>query len=679
MKNSWAFLVLVFLIRSAKGGDVMEQWHWRNPQPQGNAIYNIVPANGTLVAVGELGTILTSLDGTNWTTRYSGTQMDLRDCAFGAGKYVVVGDHGTVLTSPDLQTWAPEYTGTFYSLNGVLFANNQFVCVGEQTLILTSNDGVTWLPQSSGPWELQDVIYAEGFSVAAGGIEASVNVQGARVLLTSNNGQNWSLRVLAYGNPFESLAYGGGRFAATTSADPWNGLTPLWSSTNGIDWQPAPPPTTPINRAKVVYGNGRWVLASGNPDYYWWPGEILISDDFMNWNSVFTNAVSVLGLCFAGGQFIAGGANGAFLLSSNAVNWANPWPNINNLFFVDLSFLNGQFVGINSERFFFSSNGVAWTESPAPTNTGFLFNVTYGNGRYVAGGEYRSIWTSTNGTDWSNPVTNLSRYPSTADTRFAYGNGVFVGVSGYQGDVLTSPDGLNWMVQTLVTNDFDYVYFRDVTFSNGRFVAVAQSTIATSIDGTNWFVLRTNLNLSSVTGGGGRFVAVGGSTVATSTNGTNWVARFTSDPSPLNDVAFGAGWFVATTGLYYPGPTLIKQPRPYWISNDGIHWSRRTFDTPQGMGPIAFGDGTFVSGTERGGLLQSDPLITLNLKAAAFPELQISGPRQRQYQIEYCATVASTNGWSALGTVTLTNDTAPFTDLSATNATRRFYRAVLLR
>lgn len=680
MKNSVAVLALVLYFSNftATSGEVLTQWHWRNPWPQGNAIYNVVAANGKLVAVGELGTILTSTDGTNWTARFSGTQMDLRDCAYGAGKYVAVGDYGTVLTSPDLQTWSPQFAGTFYSLRSITFANGQFVGVGEQASILTSGDGVNWLPQSSGPWQLEDITYAEGMFVAAGGIGTAINQQQIRVLLTSTNAQSWTIRVLTYGPPFRSVAYGDGRFAVTTSPDPWNGFSSLWSSSDGLDWQPLPPVVMSAYQSRLTFGNGLWVLVNGVSDYPTSPGDILYSPDLTQWVTAYTNSQSFSAVCYDGTQFVAAGYNGAFLLSTNGTNWANPSGNTTDLGFLGLGFVNGQFVGLNPEWFFFSSNGVAWTTTPAPTNTGWLFNMTFGHGLYVAGGEYRSVWISTNGTEWSNPATNLSNYPYGRDTRVAFGNGVFVGASGDQADILTSPDGSNWTVQTLVTNDGDYVAFSDVTFANGRFVAVANSAIATSLDGTNWHVLRTNLSLHSVTGGAGRFVAVGGSTLASSADGTNWIAQFSNDPGTLSDVAFGAGWFVATTVVNSSSTEPIKQPQPYWISPDGINWRRYTVMTAQGMGPIAFGDGAFIAGTGRSGLLQTDPLITLSLKHGALPELGISGPRYRDYQVEYRNAFASTNSWTALGTVTATNDPAFFTDPSATNTPQRFYRAVLL-
>ncbi len=661
--------------------DVLEQWYWRNPLPQGNALYNVVFANGTYLALGELGTILTSTDGTNWLTQKSGTTMELRDCAYGGGKYVIVGDHGTVLTSADAINWMPQYPVTFYSLNGITYADGQFVCVGEQTTILTSPDAMTWTTRSSGPWELKDVIHAGGLYVAGGGIDGTVNSIQSRVILTSSNGWSWSARVVGYGQPFTSLAFGNGLFAASTGPDPWNGLTPIWSSSDGINWQPAPGPLTYVSGTTVCYGNGKWILAHGNPNYYLVPGLVFASDDLMSWSPVFTNASPILGICYGNGKFVAANAGGDFVLSSDAESWYDPLHDVGPVALNDLAFLNGQFVGLNSEQFLWSSNGTAWVTTPAPTNTGVLFNVAYGEGRYVAGGELRMVWTSTNGVDWINPATNLSSYPYSSDVRVAYGNGVFVGAAGLQGDILTSDDGDTWSVQSLITNENDYVYFRDITFANGKFVTVSETATATSTDGTNWLVMRTNLYLFAVTGGAGKFVAVGGNTIATSTDGLNWSVQTLPDLGPsvsVADVAFGAGWFVASsiTPTYSSNPP--KQPGVFWVSSDGYHWSRRSSPASQGLGNIAFGDGTFVVGTRNGGILQSDPLITLSLVSTPAPKIQIFGPHNKSYRIEYRDGLGQANSWLELATTPATNDVTQFTDTSWTNHMNRLYRAAVL-
>src|SRR3569833_1967613 len=92
-------------LRSASVGP----WHWRSPLPQGNPLHKVIYANGAYLAVGDVGTILTSSDGTNWTRQVSGTTLPLQACAYGGGMYVAVGAFGTVLTSPNGTTWTSQY------------------------------------------------------------------------------------------------------------------------------------------------------------------------------------------------------------------------------------------------------------------------------------------------------------------------------------------------------------------------------------------------------------------------------------------------------------------------------------------------------------------------------------------------------------------------------------------
>jgi hypothetical protein len=46
------------------------------PLPTGNDLYDVAYANGQFVAVGNLGTIITSADGLTWVVRNSGTRID---------------------------------------------------------------------------------------------------------------------------------------------------------------------------------------------------------------------------------------------------------------------------------------------------------------------------------------------------------------------------------------------------------------------------------------------------------------------------------------------------------------------------------------------------------------------------------------------------------------------------
>ena len=61
--------------------------------------------NSTFVAVGRGGLILTSSDGTTWTSRTTYTTSDLEDVTYGNSKFIAVGEYGTTVTSSDGITW----------------------------------------------------------------------------------------------------------------------------------------------------------------------------------------------------------------------------------------------------------------------------------------------------------------------------------------------------------------------------------------------------------------------------------------------------------------------------------------------------------------------------------------------------------------------------------------------
>tara|TARA_B110000196_G_C21053750_1_gene618742 strand:+ start:762 stop:983 length:222 start_codon:yes stop_codon:yes gene_type:complete len=67
------------------------------------------------------GTILTSSDGTTWTSRTSGTSNYLWGVTCGNGLFMAVGGSGTILTSTDGTTWTIRNSGTSSTLNGVIY------------------------------------------------------------------------------------------------------------------------------------------------------------------------------------------------------------------------------------------------------------------------------------------------------------------------------------------------------------------------------------------------------------------------------------------------------------------------------------------------------------------------------------------------------------------------------
>ena len=133
-----SLVILIMFLCSANFSiaDPLDNWHWRNPLPQGNTLEAIAYGNGTFVAVGDSGTILTSPDGVTWTIRSSGTSNSLYGVTYGNNTFVAVGYNGAILTSPDGVSWTTRFSGTSYGLYGITYGNGTFVAVGESGAIL---------------------------------------------------------------------------------------------------------------------------------------------------------------------------------------------------------------------------------------------------------------------------------------------------------------------------------------------------------------------------------------------------------------------------------------------------------------------------------------------------------------------------------------------------------------
>jgi hypothetical protein len=86
---------------------------------------------------------------------------------------------------------------------------------------------------------------------------------------------------------------------------------------------------------------------------------------------------------------------------------------------------------------------------------------------------------------------------------------------------------------------------------------------------------------------------------------------------------------------------------------------------------VAFGDGTFAIGGHRA-ILQSDPLLNLELALRPTPQLQLWGPVNRSYDIEFADALTPASNWNTLTNFYATECPASITE---TNVLRRCYRA----
>jgi hypothetical protein len=265
-----------------------------------NTLYGATFANGTFVAVGNPGTILTSSDGVSWSSQNSGTTNALLGITFGVGTWVATGANGTILTSTNLLSWANWTSGTTNFLGRNAYANGTFVVLGfNNATILTSSDATHWTIGSTGTTNhLQNVAYGNGTFAAVG--------RGG-VIMTSPDAITWTSQSSGTTIDLPGFAFGNGQFVAS-------GDLVLLTSAGGVTWASQNSGAT-SELSGMGYGSGTFVgvgSASGNETV------IDTSPDGANWTiRVAETGPGVRGVAYGAGTFVAVGNSGTILQSGD--------------------------------------------------------------------------------------------------------------------------------------------------------------------------------------------------------------------------------------------------------------------------------------------------------------------------------------------------------------------------
>lgn len=242
-----------------------------------------------------------------------------------------------------------------------------------------------------------------------------------------------------------------------------------------------------------------------------------------------------------------------------------------------------------------------WTwRNPQPQGND-LCEIAFGNGVWVAAGnDGTQVSSHDGGLTWQNRSQGSVEIGGLA---FGLGTFVLVGYEVFEGSiprVQTSFDGVVWTDCSLPANLTNASLF-DVTFGNGRFVAVGSYGSMVSTNGTDWVWQGFNNTMRRVTYGNGLFVAVAnwsvntpqGPTgyVAVSADGLNWTNHPLGVPSWLTDITFGNGRFVATSAYSFSNVLHIAS----LLSTNAISWTSHAIDLTVMPESVTFGNGQFVA------------------------------------------------------------------------------------
>ena len=272
---------------------------------------------------------------------------------------------------------------------------------------------------------------------------------------------------------------------ARTSGGPGGSPTPVVSTVPriaGSSW--IPNTSTDANALRGVVQNGTVFVAVGDNGAMF--SSTVNSAGWTTWTTwaKLTNPLPAANLNAVtyGGSYLAAGAGGVILLSSDAVTWTAQASGTTNDLYALATNGGGSYVAVGAGgTIIYSVGGGTWFTASPPTSNA-LYGVTYGGSEFVAVGAKGTVLTSTDGANWtlqavtSNPLLDLKGVAYNGVSTFA--------AVGAAGALVTSSDGgVTWTSQSPIGTSNA---LNALTFGK-QFVAVGDSgAIFTSLDGLTW-------------------------------------------------------------------------------------------------------------------------------------------------------------------------------------------------
>jgi hypothetical protein len=281
--------------------DSSHAWHW-----------DVTVQNGIYVAVGDLATIQTSLDGILWAREavpVPHTNTVLLGVGGNTNLLLAVGNAGNVLLS---RAGLTNLAITNYAGTNIVVTNSIFETLGviwTQVPAFTTNT-------------LQGIAATDNLFIVAGE---------SGKIFTSPDATNWTARATTTANFLTSVAIGPTACVAVGSLG-----TSLRAGSDGASWTSVPMGTTNW-LYRVRWLDGQFVVVGQN-------GTIYTSPDATNWTARVSGTTRWLtDVAFVAGQWFVTGYQGTLLTSSTLTNWtALPLPTIKSLY--SAATQNGQLV-----------------------------------------------------------------------------------------------------------------------------------------------------------------------------------------------------------------------------------------------------------------------------------------------------------------------------------------------
>ena len=571
-----------------------EEWHLVNPLITPNQLTSVIWTGTQFVAVGNLGTVLASQDGTNWSTYRISDPVGLLDVGpiASSGKQIVAAGNviGIIWLSEDARQWRKIELGLPVTISKLIWTGQEYCAVGflakvqkggggslPSNVFLSSKDGVHW---TSKPIEIGGRVQINGIAWT-----------GKRYLITGT-------RKSGMNNTLDLINFFFYRKVFSTTFE-----TFVANSTDGNSWKTSVlTKSERIERPTVVWSGTRAMVVEAR-------GALYLSDDGVSWNT--TQAIKGMSgsdeiytilrtekglLAFGNLETTDLPRRAAVLTSPDGVAWSRHVLAASDPYQLQSAAWNGsQFVAVGSGGLIQSStDGENWTIHSPIGYTKKLSKIVSNGTLLVAVGD-GAVLTSPDGKNWS-----LSHPPGFKAESVAWSGAMFIAVGGEK--IFTSSDAKTWHSQKVEEPGS----LTDVISTGNLIVAVGAtskmdrnvSCVLTSTDGVHWNDEKAPqdiLRLCGITWTGTQFVAVGdNSGIAISKDGHNWKKVHGQDYLPL---LYSVAW--SGSRLVAVGVGDYQKPVGY-VSTDGESWSGIDVPLHGNMYGVTWCGNQFVAGGEYG-------------------------------------------------------------------------------
>ena len=344
----------------------------------------------------------------------------------------------------------------------------------------------------------------------------------------------------------------------------------------------------------VAYGNGVYVAVGA-------AGYLIKSTDAVHWVIQQTSAtfldVTYSKVIFANGKFVAITQNGLIITSADGTNWMQRTSNVT-VYLYDIVYASGKFVvvGINS-TILSSADGITWTTIGInAAGTEVFISVVYTAGKFVIGSTtgttvYYSSTAATN--SWTKVaitnVTGLNKLYLLNTTMY-----IFTSASNNT-NIYTSTDGISWSVKTdaniTYPNQMFHGFYDGTTyflFGNSSVPGYSYGSVFTSTDGVSYTLQAksTSIVCQGAFFVNGKYFQVGNEGMVVSTNGSDW--------------AFPGASFlgVTTNGSTHVAVGMVtSNDAAIFTSTDWINWTNRSAQVlaTKTLNGVVYGGGKFVA------------------------------------------------------------------------------------